>query len=67
MEHLFPCPCHSQKNYKDCCLPCHEGIASATAKELMRSRYSAYSLNLPSYIIQTTHPASPQYVEDFLI
>ncbi len=30
----------------------------------MRSRYSAYALNLPDYIIATTHPASPQYRDD---
>jgi peptide deformylase len=30
----------------------------------MRSRYAAYALNVPEYIIQTTHPASPEYAED---
>ena len=30
----------------------------------MRSRYSAYVLNLPDYIVATTHPASPQYSEN---
>jgi peptide deformylase len=30
----------------------------------MRSRYSAYVLNIPEYIMETTHPASPQYLED---
>lgn len=30
----------------------------------MRARYSAYVLNIPDYIIMTTHPASPQYSED---
>jgi SEC-C motif-containing protein len=27
----------------------------------MRSRYSAYALNLPDYIIRTTHPKNPGY------
>ncbi len=27
----------------------------------MRSRYSAYSLNLADYIVKTTHPDGPQY------
>ena len=27
----------------------------------MRSRYSAYALDLPDYIIKTTHPNSPLY------
>jgi peptide deformylase len=30
----------------------------------MRSRYSAYVLNIPDYIIETTHPANPQYSEN---
>ncbi len=30
----------------------------------MRSRFSAYVLDLPKYIIQTTHPASPQYIDN---
>jgi len=30
----------------------------------MRSRYTAYALDIPEYIIETTHPANPQYSED---
>lgn len=30
----------------------------------MRSRYAAYALCLPGYIIQTTHPANPHYHHD---
>lgn len=30
----------------------------------MLSRYSAYVFNLPNYIVETTHPASPQYSEN---
>jgi peptide deformylase len=30
----------------------------------MRSRYSAYALNIPEYIIATTHPANPQYTDN---
>jgi len=30
----------------------------------MRSRYSAYALNISSYIVATTHPASPEYSEN---
>jgi peptide deformylase len=35
-----------------------------TAVQLMRSRFAAYALCLPDYIIQTTHPASPQFCHD---
>lgn len=30
----------------------------------MRSRYSAYALCLPEYIIQTTHPSHPDFKRD---
>jgi SEC-C motif-containing protein len=55
------CPCHSKKKYSECCQPYHEGKICENALKLMRSRYSAYALNLPEYIIQTTHPENPQY------
>ncbi len=60
-----PCFCSSGNPYKVCCFPFHRGAAyPKTALQLMRSRFSAYALNIPDYIIQTTHPASPDYKED---
>jgi SEC-C motif-containing protein len=54
------CPCHSEKDYKDCCGPYHKNESPAeTPLKLMRSRYSAYALGLTDYIIETTHPESP--------
>lgn len=50
------CPCHSGKSYQECCQPFHSGKWPLTALELMRSRYSAYALNLVDYIIETTFP-----------
>lgn len=58
------CPCCSGKDYEACCQPFHKGELPSTALELMRSRYAAYALNLPLYIIETTHPASPEFSED---
>ena len=58
------CPCCSGEKYSKCCKPFHEGILPKSALELMRSRFSAYVLNLPDYIVATTHPASPEYSED---
>lgn len=59
------CPCCSNLSYAQCCRPFHKGKAvPKNALELMRSRYSAYALNLSDYIIATTHPASPQYEEN---
>jgi peptide deformylase len=59
------CPCGSGKHYQDCCQPFHAGQVPPDALTLMRSRYAAYALNLPDYIIKTTHPASPQYSDDY--
>jgi len=55
------CPCKSKKNYEECCKPYHTGlITPPNALSLMRSRYSAYSLALANYIIETTHPDHPE-------
>lgn len=55
------CPCGSGKIYKKCCSPFHEGALPNTALELMRSRYSAYAMRLPQYIIKTTHLNNPNF------
>lgn len=55
------CPCCSGKKYSECCKVFHEGALPQTALELMRSRYSAYALENPEYIIETTHPDSPSF------
>lgn len=55
------CPCCSGKPYDDCCMPFHEGSIPSSAELLMRSRYSAYALNLADYIIATTHPLNSHY------
>jgi len=58
------CPCCSGQLYESCCKPLHEGKQADDPLQLMRSRFSAYALQLPDYIIATTHPASPQYQRD---
>jgi SEC-C motif domain protein len=58
------CPCCSKKKYNDCCGILHQGKAAENALQLMRSRYSAYALHLPDYIIHTTHPNNPLYRQD---
>ena len=50
------CPCHSKKSYFRCCKIFHDGESPPTALDLMRSRYAAYALRLPDYIMRTTHP-----------
>lgn len=52
------CPCHSLHPYDRCCRPFHDGKKKPqTALLLMRSRFSAYSLGLADYIINTTGKA----------
>jgi SEC-C motif domain protein len=63
-DQTMPCPCHSGKQYEMCCRPFHLGQKPDTAVQLMRSRFSAYALCLPDYIIHTTHPANPQFCHD---
>lgn len=55
------CACGSTLYYAQCCAPFHQGKLAGTAEQLVRARFSAYALNIPSYIIATTHPASPLY------
>lgn len=55
----FPCPCGSGKPYEGCCKEYHQGKVAEAAKDLMRSRYSAYALGNAVYIIKTTHPRNP--------
>lgn len=66
MNEVNPCPCCSQKSYLECCKIFHDGVLPETALQLMRSRYSAYALNLSDYIIETTHPNNPHVLKDRL-
>ena len=49
------CPCGSDKPYSDCCEPFHLGQPAPTAETLMRSRYTAFTLALEPYLLQTWH------------
>jgi len=51
------CPCGSKKRYKNCCQLVHNDHTQAkTPEQLMRARYSAYSLGLTDFIINTYTP-----------
>jgi len=58
------CPCGSNIKYKKCCQVFHKGKLPFTALELMKSRYTAYFLQIPKYIISTTHKENKDYIED---
>lgn len=52
------CPCGG-KTYATCCASFVEGSAAApTAEQLMRSRYTAYTLGRDAYLRQTWHPST---------
>ncbi|RBY96969.1 hypothetical protein DQ237_05035 [Blastococcus sp. TF02-8] len=52
-----PCPCGSGLPYGECCGRLHSGeTAAVTAEQLMRSRYSAFVVGDPAYLLATWHP-----------
>lgn len=54
---LRRCPCGTGLPYAECCEPLHAGTgAAATAEQLMRSRYSAFAVGDPAYLLATWHP-----------
>lgn len=68
--HVCPCQIHPSSSaisspllYKDCCQPYHDRLYNSednkanTAERLMRTRYSAFVLIKPEYIVKTTLPA----------
>ena len=53
------CPCGTGLPYAECCGPLHDGTtAAATAEQLMRSRYSAFAVADPAYLLATWHPST---------
>ncbi len=62
--HVCPCQIHPSSSaisspllYKDCCQPYHDRLYAPDGERLMRSRYSAFVLVKPDYIVKTTLPA----------
>ncbi len=56
---LRRCPCGSGLTLAECCGRLHDGTASAaTAEQLMRSRYSAFAVGDPAYLLATWHPST---------
>ncbi|OAN33840.1 zinc-binding protein [Plantibacter sp. H53] len=53
------CPCLSGETYGVCCGRLHRGeSAAATAEALMRSRFSAFAVGDPEYLLRTWHPST---------
>ena len=59
-----PCPCGRTTAYADCCGALHQafaagqGLSAPTPEALMRSRYSAFVLDLPDYLLATWHAST---------
>ncbi|SCE87272.1 SEC-C motif-containing protein [Micromonospora matsumotoense] len=50
------CPCGTGLPYDDCCGPLHRGDGAApTAEALMRSRFSAFAVGDPGYLLRSWH------------
>lgn len=64
-----PCPCGLVADYLQCCGRYHSGaqhLQAATPEALMRSRYSAFVLGLPDYLLATWHPSTrPEQLDAF--
>ena len=59
MTHARPaCPCGSGTSLAQCCGRYHAGEAAPTPEALMRSRYSAFALNLTDYLLASWHPST---------
>jgi SEC-C motif-containing protein len=62
MTHLSVlCPCGNALPLADCCGRYHAGplhLQAPTAEALMRSRYSAFVLDLTGYLLDTWHPST---------
>ena len=52
------CPCGSGRPLADCCGCHHAGEPAPTPEALMRSRYSAFALQLTDYLLATWHPST---------
>lgn len=55
---LDRCPCGGG-SYGNCCGPALDGgVPPVTAVALMRSRYTAFALQRPGYLLETWHPST---------
>ena len=62
LPHSTPCPCGLPLRYSHCCARYHAGVnrgeSAPDPEALMRSRYSAYVLNLADYLQATWHAST---------
>lgn len=64
---VVPCPCGSGAGYMKCCGRLHTDpavFAAATAEQVVRARYSAYSEREVDFIVGSTHPLNKNFISD---
>lgn len=53
------CPCGSNKPYANCCGVAHKDLSAvATAEQLMRSRYTAFTMAKGDYLMASHHSST---------
>ncbi|WP_290797550.1 YchJ family protein [Halomonas sp.] len=52
------CPCGSGQSLAQCCGRFHAGEPAPTPEALMRSRFSAFALELTDYLLASWHPST---------
>jgi SEC-C motif-containing protein len=59
LEESKRCPCGTGLTYGECCGPFLATVAQPpTAERMMRSRYTAYAVRHPGYLLATWHPST---------
>lgn len=59
------CPCGTGKHYSECCQNTHNSPAFVkTAEELMRSRFTAFTMANGPYLIETHHSTTRHIVDE---
>lgn len=57
MVSVMECPCGAGASLDDCCGPIVvDGVPAVSAEQLMRSRYTAFSLGREEHLWRTWHP-----------
>jgi SEC-C motif-containing protein len=59
------CPCSSGDVFGGCCRPLLDGALAPTAERLMRSRYTAFTLQDAVHLLRTWHPTTRPETLDF--
>ena len=52
------CPCLSGNVFDSCCGPLLQGAPAPTAERLMRSRFTAFTLEDAEHLLRTWHPTT---------